>query len=42
MGALVNKFRVKEPVLDVFFPLSVCRLILVGTGWGNGVVDGGF
>ena len=42
IGALVGKFGVKEPVLDIFFLLSVCRLILVRTGWGDGVVDGGF
>ena len=42
MGALIGKFRVKEPVLDTFFPLGVCKLILIKTSWGDGVVDSGF
>ena len=42
MGALVGKFGVKEPVLDAFFLPSVYGLILVRTGWGNGVADGRF
>ena len=32
MGALIGEFGVKEPVLDVFFLLSVYGLIPVGTG----------
>ena len=42
MGVLVGEFGVEEPVLDAFFPPSVYRLILVGIGRGNGVVDGRF
>ena len=42
IGALVGKFRVEEPVLDTFFPLSICGLIPVGTGWGDSVADRGF
>ena len=41
-GVLVSKFGVKELVLDAFFPPNVYRLIPVGIGRGNGVVDGGF
>ena len=41
MGAIVGKFRVKELVLDTFPLSSTFRLILVGTGGGVGVVDGG-
>ena len=41
-GVLVSKFRVKEQVLDAFFLPSIYRLIPVGIGRGNGVVDGGF
>ena len=41
-GVLVNEFRVKELVLDAFFLLSVYRLIPVGIGRGDGIVDGGF
>jgi hypothetical protein len=49
IGALIGEFRVKELVLDVFFPPSIYRLILVGIGLilvgigrGNGVADGRF
>ena len=42
MGVLVSEFEVKEPVLDAFFPPSIYRLIPVGIGRGNGVVDGRF
>ena len=38
---LVSEFRVKEPVLDIFPLSSTYRLILVGIGRGNSVVDGG-
>ena len=41
-GVLVGEFGVKEPVLDAFFLSSIYRLILVGIGRGDGVVDGGF
>jgi hypothetical protein len=48
-GALISEFGVEELVLDAFFPPSIYRLILVGTGLilvgvgrGDGVVDGGF
>ena len=40
--ALVGKFRVKEPFLDAFFPFSIYRSILVGTGNSDSVVEGGF
>ena len=39
IGALIGGFRVKELVLDTFFPTSVYRLILVGISRGNSVVD---
>ena len=42
IGALVSKLRVKELVLDIFFLLSVYRLIPVGASRGNSVVDSGF
>ena len=36
---LVSKFRVKELVIDIF-PLSITyRLILIGIGRGNSIVD---
>ena len=41
IGALVSEFRVKEPVLDMSPLSSTYRLILVGTGRGDGVADGG-
>ena len=41
MGAIVGKFGVKEPVLDTFPLSSTFRLILVGTGGGVGMADGG-
>ena len=41
IGVIVGKFRVKEPVLDMFPLSSTFRLILVGTGGGVSVVDGG-
>ena len=40
MGALISKFRVKELVLDISPLSSTYRLILVGIGRGDGVVDG--
>jgi len=40
LGALTSKFGV-ELVLDVFFLSSIYRLILVGIGGGNSIVDGG-
>ena len=45
IGALVSKsrvskFRVKELVLDTFPLSSTYRLILVGMGKGNSIVDG--
>ena len=41
MGTLVSKFRVKELVLDTFPLSSTYRLILVGIGRGDGIVDSG-
>ena len=41
IGVIVGEFRVKELVLDLFSPSSTYRLILVGTGRGISVVDGG-
>ena len=41
MGVIVGKFRVKELVLDTFPLSSTFRLILVETGRGVSVVDGG-
>ena len=41
LGALTSKFRVKKLVLDAFFLSSIYRLILVGTGRGDGIVDSG-
>ena len=38
---VVNKFRVKEPVLDTFLPLGIYKLILVGIGGGSSIADGG-
>jgi hypothetical protein len=38
---LVSKFRVKELVLDLFPLSSTYKLILVGIGRGNSIVDGG-
>ena len=40
-GAVVGEFRVEEPVSDTFFLFGIYGLILVKTGGGNGVVDGG-
>jgi len=40
--ALVSEFRVKELVLDIFFPFSVYRLILVKVSRGNSIANGGF
>ena len=40
--ALVSKFRVKEPVLDIFILSSVYGLILVGTDKGDNVADSRF
>jgi hypothetical protein len=39
--AVVGKFGAKEPVLNMFFSSSIYRLIPVGTGRGDSVVDGG-
>jgi hypothetical protein len=36
---LVSKFRVKELVLDIFPLSSTYRLILVGIGRGDSIVD---
>jgi len=41
MGALISEFRVKELVLNTSPPSSTYRLILVGAGGGDGVVDSG-
>jgi hypothetical protein len=41
IGVIVSKFRVKELVLDIFSLSSTYRLILVGTGRGVSIVDGG-
>ena len=41
-GVLVGKFGVKEPVLDTFFPFSVCGLTLIGSGQDDSVADSGF
>ena len=40
IGTLVSKFRVKELVLDTFPLSSTYRLILVGIGRGDSIVDG--
>jgi len=40
IGILVSKFRVKELVLDIFLLSSTYRLILVGIGRGDSIVDG--
>lgn len=37
--AIVGEFRVNEPVLNIFFLPSIYKLILVGAGRGNSVVD---
>ena len=42
IGILISEFAVKELVLDIFFLLSVYRLIPVGASRGNSVVDSGF
>ena len=39
IGTLIRKFRVKELVLDTSSLSSTYRLILVGTGRGNSIVD---
>jgi hypothetical protein len=41
VGVIVGKFRVEELVLDTFSLSSTYRLILVGTGRGVSVADGG-
>ena len=41
IGVIVGKFRVKKPVLDTFPLSSTFRSILVGTGRGVSIVDGG-
>ena len=41
IGVLVSKFRVKRLVLDIFPLFSTYRLILVGTGRGDSIVDSG-
>ena len=40
IGTLISKFRVKELVLDTFPLSNTYRLILVGIGRGDSVVDG--
>jgi len=40
LGALIGEFRVKELVLDIFFPPSVYRLIPVAVSRGNSRTDG--
>ena len=40
IGALISEFRVKELVLDTSSLPSIYRLTLVGTGGGDGIVDG--
>ena len=42
VGALVGELRVKELVLDTFFLSGIYRSILVGTGNGDSVAEGGF
>jgi len=37
---LISKFRVKELVLDTFFPSNTYRLTLVGIGRGDSIVNG--
>ena len=39
---LIGKFRVKEPVPDKFFPLSVCGLISIKSSWDDSVADSRF
>ncbi len=41
IGTLIGKFRVKELVLDTSSLSGTYRLIPVGTGRGDGIVDGG-
>ena len=40
IGVLVSEFRVKELVLDIFPLSSTYRLILLGIGRGDSIVDG--
>ena len=42
IGVLVSKFKIKKPVLDIFFPPSIYRLILVGVSKDNSRADGRF
>ena len=42
MEALVGKLGVKELVLDAFFPSNIYRLIPVGTGNSDSVVEDRF
>ena len=39
IGILVSEFRVKKLVLDTFLLSSTYRLILVGIGRGDSIVD---
>ena len=39
-GVVVSEFVVKKSVLNMFFPFSIYRLILVGISGGNSIVDG--
>ena len=39
IGILVSKFRVKEPVLNIFLLSSTYRLILVEIGRGDSIAD---
>ena len=41
-GALVGEFGVKKPVLDAFFPPSICGSTLIGSGQDDSVTDNGF
>ena len=42
IGVLVSKFKIKKPVLDIFFPPSIYRLIPAGVSRGNSIVNSRF
>jgi len=41
-GALIGKFKVKEPVPDTFFPPSVYGSILIGSSQDDSMANNGF
>jgi len=40
--ALIGKFGIKKPVLNIFFPPGICGSILIKSGWDDSVADNGF